>query len=46
MVILTLAVMAALCFAFSATGPYGLICELLLTSLNPYPTLEQDSCRN
>lgn len=39
MFILTLAVMAALCFAFSATRPYGLICVLLLIYLNPYVTL-------
>jgi len=39
MFILTLSVMAALCFAFSATRPYGLICVLLLIYLNPYLTL-------
>jgi len=39
MFILTLAVMAALCFTFSATRPYGLICVLLLIYLNPYLAL-------
>jgi hypothetical protein len=39
MFILTLAVLAALCFVFSATRPYGLICLLLLIYLNPFLAL-------